>query len=52
MERLLLPEELILPMKYMNLKERFGYWKDTAVMIEGEAAKSFTDYYFANVECR
>ena len=26
----------------MNLKERFGYWKDTAVMIEGEAAKSFT----------
>lgn len=28
--------------EYMNLKERFGYWKDTAVMIEGEAAKSFT----------
>lgn len=28
--------------EYMNLKERFGYWKDTAVRIEGPAAKSFT----------
>ncbi|MFQ9151534.1 MAG: hypothetical protein ACLR6B_08405 [Blautia sp.] len=23
-------------------KERFGHWKDTAIMIEGEAVRSFT----------
>lgn len=28
--------------EYMNLKVRFGHWKDTAVMIKGEAVKSFT----------
>ncbi len=28
--------------EYINVKERFGHWKDTAVMVEGEAAKSFT----------
>lgn len=28
--------------EYMNKKKRFGYWKDTAVKIEGEAVKSFT----------
>lgn len=28
--------------EYMNLKERFGYWKDTAVKIKGDAVKSFT----------
>lgn len=28
--------------EYINAKERFGHWKDTAVMVEGEAAKSFT----------
>lgn len=28
--------------EYMNLKIRFGYWKDTGVMVEGDAAKSFT----------
>ena len=28
--------------EYINKKERFGHWKDTAVMVEGEAAKSFT----------
>jgi len=27
--------------EYINRKERFGHWKDTAVMIRGEAAKSF-----------
>ena len=26
--------------EYINKKERFGYWKDTAVMIKGEAAFS------------
>ena len=28
--------------EYINQKERFGHWKDTAVMIQGEAVKSFT----------
>lgn len=28
--------------EYINRKERFGHWKDTAVMIKGPAAKSFT----------
>jgi len=27
--------------EYINLKARFGHWKDTAVMLKGEAAKSF-----------
>lgn len=28
--------------EYINQKKRFGYWKDTAVMLEGEAVQSFT----------
>lgn len=28
--------------EYINQKERFGHWKDTAVMLKGDAAKSFT----------
>lgn len=28
--------------EYINHIERFGHWKDTAVMVKGEAAKSFT----------
>ena len=28
--------------EYINQKEKFGHWKDTAVMLKGEAAKSFT----------
>ncbi len=28
--------------EYINIKERFGHWKDTAVMLKGEAAASFT----------
>lgn len=28
--------------EYINLASRFGHWKDTAVMLEGDAAKSFT----------
>ncbi len=28
--------------EYINLRSRFGHWKDTAVMVKGEAAKSFT----------
>ncbi len=28
--------------EYINRKERFGHWKDTAVMLKGAAVKSFT----------
>lgn len=28
--------------EYMNVIDKFGYWKDTAVMLKGDAAKSFT----------
>lgn len=28
--------------EYINRKERFGYWKDTGVMLHGEAVWSFT----------
>lgn len=28
--------------EYINRKERFGYWKDNAVLVQGEAAWSFT----------
>ncbi len=28
--------------EYINAKERFGHWKDTAVMLEGEAVQSLT----------
>ncbi len=28
--------------EYINQKERFGHWKDTAVMLKGEAVRSFT----------
>ena len=28
--------------EYINKKSRFGHWKDTAVMLQGEAVKSFT----------
>lgn len=28
--------------EYINRIERFGHWKDTAVMLQGEAVKSFT----------
>ena len=28
--------------EYINEKEKFGHWKDTAVMLKGEAVKSFT----------
>lgn len=28
--------------EYINQKVKFGHWKDTAVMMKGEAAKSFT----------
>ncbi|SHK85635.1 cardiolipin synthase [Hespellia stercorisuis] len=28
--------------EYINRKERFGYWKDTAIMLEGPAVQSFT----------
>lgn len=28
--------------EYINRKVRFGHWKDTAIMIEGEAVRTFT----------
>lgn len=28
--------------EYMNVVDRFGYWKDTAVMLRGDAARSYT----------
>lgn len=28
--------------EYINHKEKYGHWKDTAVMLKGEAVKSFT----------
>ena len=28
--------------EYINIGSRFGHWKDTAVMLEGEAVQSFT----------
>lgn len=28
--------------EYINRKERFGHWKDAAIMLKGEAVKSFT----------
>lgn len=28
--------------EYINVKERFGHWKDIAVYLEGDAVKSFT----------
>jgi len=28
--------------EYINRRERFGHWKDTAVMLRGEAARGFT----------
>ncbi|MBQ0078347.1 MAG: cardiolipin synthase [Eubacterium sp.] len=28
--------------EYINRRERFGHWKDTAIMVEGEAVNSFT----------
>jgi cardiolipin synthase len=31
--------------EYINQLVRFGHWKDTAVMVEGEAVKSFTTMF-------
>lgn len=28
--------------EYINVKKRFGYWKDVAVMLKGDAVKNFT----------
>lgn len=28
--------------EYINVKERFGYWKDAAVMLKGDAVQNFT----------
>lgn len=31
--------------EYINKKPRFGYWKDTAIMVRGEAVRSFTQMF-------
>ena len=31
--------------EYINEIERFGYWKDTAIMVKGKAVKSFTTMF-------
>ena len=31
--------------EYINLKERFGHWKDVAVKLEGDAVVSFTEMF-------
>ena len=28
--------------EYINIKEKYGHWKDCSIMLKGEAAKSFT----------
>jgi cardiolipin synthase len=40
--------------EYINRKERFGYWKDTAVMLKGDAVQSLTMIFLQmwNVEER
>ncbi len=34
--------------EYINRYERFGHWKDTAVMVRGDAVKSFTAMFLQN----
>ena len=34
--------------EYINQKVRFGHWKDTAIMLKGEAVKSFTLMFLQN----
>ena len=36
--------------EYANLIERFGYWKDGGIKVEGEATKSFLMMFLRNVE--
>lgn len=31
--------------EYINKKERFGYWKDAAIMVKGEAVANFTNMF-------
>ena len=39
--------------EYINRKKVYGHWKDTAIMLEGEAVKSFTLMFLElwNVDC-
>lgn len=32
--------------EYINIKERFGHWKDSAIMVKGEAVWNFTMMFF------
>lgn len=31
--------------EYINVKKKFGYWKDSAIRIEGDASKQFTAFF-------
>ncbi len=39
------PAALNLADEYINRKERFGHWKDTAILLRGEAVQSFTQMF-------
>jgi cardiolipin synthase len=36
--------------EYINVRKRFGYWKDTGIRLEGAAANEFTRLFLANYE--
>ena len=38
--------------EYVNKKERFGYWKDSAIMLEGEGAWSLTVFFLQMWQAR
>ena len=35
--------------EYINVKKRFGYWKDTALYLRGNAVKSMAALFFAKL---
>ncbi len=37
--------------EYINRKERFGHWKDAAIMLKGEAVKDFTLMFLQMWDC-
>ena len=38
--------------EYIDKLDRFGHWKDTAVMVKGDAVKSFTYMFLKMWNCR
>ncbi|MBQ9983360.1 MAG: cardiolipin synthase [Lachnospiraceae bacterium] len=37
--------------EYINVKEKYGHWKDASIMLKGEAAKSFTLMFLQMWNC-